>query len=134
MPIWDRRAAINRTLVDRRRAAQRKVGFKSLITSPQVLTGGIAPAISSALALPNGAYLGLSYSVAVTSGQLQANTNGGRTLGTPDLDADEIHRIGWFERGFSMDLEITAAVAGTATLHYLDEWRNSFPIATAVFT
>lgn len=108
--------------------------YKTLIATPESLTGGVAPATSSALTLPAGGFLGISYSVGVAAGELLANTAGGRILGTPALDADIIHRIGWFEKDVDIDLEINAAIAGTATLHHLDEWRLPDAIATAVFT
>lgn len=134
MPVWDRNAAIRQTIITRRREAQRSVAFKGLIASPQVLTGGLAPATSSTLALPQTGHVGVSYSVPITSGQLLVNVNNGRALGTPNLAANQIFRVGWLERGLLIDVELTAAVAGTATLYYMNEWKKPSAIATAVFT
>lgn len=108
--------------------------YKALIGTPESLSGGVAPATSSALNLPAGGNLGISYSVGVAAGELLANTAGGRILGSPALNADEIHRIGWFEKDVDVDLEINASKAGTATLHHLDDWRLPDAIATAIFT
>ena len=118
----------------RRIEASRASRFSSLISSPDILTGGVAPAVSSPLSLPAAGYLAISYSVGVTLGDLQLNTSTGKVLGTPNLDADELHRIGWFERNVAVDLEITGVIAGVASLYYLNDWRQEFLIGTATFT
>lgn len=134
MPVWDRKYTLGLTRQKRRRAEALKSRFAALIAAPQALAAGIAPTTSAALTLPSEAFLGVSYSVPVTSGQLQLNTSTGRVLGTPDLAANEIHRIGFIERGVTVDVQLTAAVAGTATIHYLNGRRQPFAIATATFT
>lgn len=118
----------------RRKAAARVQAFSALIASPSVLTGGVAPAISSTLAMPANVLLAVSYSVGITSGQLVVNVNTGKTMGVPDLAADEIRELGYVEAGQLVDIELTAAVAGTATLYVLNDWRIPSSIATVVFT
>ena len=118
----------------RRKTAARVRAFAALIASPQALTGTIAPGISGALAMPANGLLAVSYSVPTTSGQVVVNTNGGKTFGTPDLAADEIRQVGYVESGQLVDIQITAAVPGTATLYILDDWRIPSAIATATFT
>ncbi len=118
----------------RRRAADRKFFYKALIATPDVLTGGVAADTSSVLTLPAGAFLAISYSVSLNANELRANTSRGNQIGTPALAADELYPIGWFEPDVDIDLEITVATAGTATLHHLDEWKLPDAIATAVFT
>lgn len=118
----------------RRKVAARVQAFSTLIASPSVLTGGVAPATSSTLAMPANALLAVSYSVGITSGQLVVNVNTGKTMGVPDLAADEIRELGYVEAGQLVDIELTAAVAGTATLYVLNDWRIPSSIATVVFT
>jgi hypothetical protein len=130
----NRNEIILRNTIKRQKARVTAKRFSSLIETPQVLSGGAAPATSSTLSLPASGRLGVSYSVAVLAGQLQAGTSTGRTLGTPALSADEVYDIGYFDEDVELDLEITAAVSGTATLHFLDDWRTANAIATAVFT
>ena len=121
---------------NRRRAKRRIIDkiYSGLVAAPQALTGGAAPTTSSTLTLPTGARLGVAYSVGVSAGQLQAGSSTGRTMGTPALAAGEIHEIGYFGQDVAMDLEITAAVAGTATLYQYDSLGEPRAIATAIFT
>ncbi len=111
-----------------------KKRFGLLIATPEVLTGGISPTESSALTLPFSCKLGISFSVAITSGQLDVNTTTGRVLGTKDLAADEIHELGFLERGIEITIEPTVSLPGIASLYYLDQWKIPFVIATATFT
>ncbi len=121
--------------VKRRRVeASRASRFSSLISSPDVLAGGAAPAVSGALSLPASGFLAISFDVGINSGDLQMNTNTGRVLGTPNLLADVLHRIGWFEKDVEIDLEVTGATPGVASLYYLNDWRQEFLIGTATFT
>ena len=105
-----------------------------LIATPDVLTGGISPIESGALTLPFHGNLAISYSVAVTAADIAVNTSTGRVLELPPLDADEIHRLGFFERGVDITIDTLISIAGVATIYYLDQWRNPHAIATSTFT
>lgn len=125
--------ALGRQPTERRREAARKSRFSSLIASPfDMGTVGATNPSPNALVLPSAGVIGISFSTGVTAGQVTIETGSGRSLGTPDLAADVIHRLGFFEPGVA--LTVTGAIAGTATLHYLDDWRRSAAIATGVFT
>lgn len=117
----DPKAARSKIQRDRRVERNRKNRFAGLIGTPASLP----------LAIPEAGVIGVSSSVAVAQGQLIITTSTGRTLGTPDLAANEVWRIGFFERG--VQINITAAPAGTARLHYLDDRRDAFVIATGTF-
>tara|TARA_R110000772_G_scaffold30806_10_gene76514 strand:+ start:3304 stop:3699 length:396 start_codon:yes stop_codon:yes gene_type:complete len=120
--------------VKRRKAAAAKSLFQALIDAPEALTGGVAPTTGTALALPASAPLAVSYSAAIAAGVLVLNTAGGRVLGTPALGIDELHRVGYLDRGLEVHFETLSASPGTATLWFLDSWRRPFAIATTVFT
>lgn len=117
----DPKAAKSKIQRDRRVERGRKDRFGALIQTPASLP----------LPLPEAGVIGVSSSVAVSQGQLIVTTSTGRTLGTPDLAANEVWRIGFLERGVEVD--ITAAPAGTARLHYLDDRRDAFVIAAGTF-
>ena len=127
-----REGALRAARLRRRCFAQDQTAYADLRAAPSALTGGAAPATSSALSLPANARLGISFSAPVGAGQLSVDTETGRTLGTPALVADEIYRLDWLER--TVDVTITSAIAGTATLYVFDQWMRSYPIATVVFT
>ena len=74
----------------------------------------------------------ISFDAPVAAGEVTVATEVGRTLGTPALAADQIHRLGYFER--ARTLTVTSAIAGTATLYVLDNWRRPIVVATGVFT
>jgi len=118
---------------ERQLEAVRKSRFKSLIDTPASL-GTVAAGNQSpnSVALPASGVIGISFSAPVAAGQLTAETSTGRSLGTPALAANTIHRMGYFEPGVTF--KATSAIAGTVTLHYLDEWRRSNAIATGVFS
>ena len=118
----------------RRKESARKSVYQTLIGTPEILVGGASPVASSFVKLPAAGYLAISHSVAVTAGELVSNTSRGKILGTVNLNASELHRIGWFERDVDINLELTSAVPGTATLYYLDAWRRPYQIASAIFT
>jgi hypothetical protein len=117
----DPKAAQAKIQRDRRVERNRKNKFQSRIETP-----GSLP-----LALPEAGVLGVSCSAPVSQGQLILTTNTGRTLGTPNLAANEVWRVGFIEKGVSVN--ITAAPNGTARLHYLDDRREASVIATKVF-
>ena len=123
------------TLFRKHRSERLEKGrFKLLIETPEVLAGGASPIESGALVLPYSCILGVSFSTIITSGQLAVNTSTGRILGTIGLAADTIQRLGYFERGVSITIEPTVSLPGVASLHYLDQWKIPFVIATATFT
>lgn len=117
----DPKAARSKVQRDRRVERSRKDRFTALISTPASLP----------LSLPEAGVLGVSCSAPVSQGQLIVTSSTGRTMGTPNLAANEIWRIGFFEKGVEMD--ITAAPAGTVRLHYLDDRREPFIIATGTF-
>lgn len=106
---------------DRRVERSRKNKFQARITTP-----GSIP-----LTLPEAGVIGISCSAPASQGQIIVTTNRGRTLGTPALAANKVWRIGFFEKG--LILNVTAGPVGTVRLHYLDDRRDDFIIATKVF-
>lgn len=129
----DRKAALAKIQRDRRVESARKTQFGSLIATPfDMGTVAATNPLTDDLVLPEAANIGISFDDAVTAGDLIITTSTGRTLGTPDLSADELWRIGFFER--SVEILVESGIAGTVTLHYLDDRRVPFAIATGVFT
>lgn len=129
----NRQAAISLANQERRREAARKGRFASIISTPEDLgTVAAGNPASSSLTLPAGAYIGISIDSGCTAGQLEVATSTGRTLATPALAADEIHRLGFLERDVAITPE--SAVAGTVSIYYFDEWRVPYEIATGVFS
>lgn len=118
---------------ERRRDLNRKRSFSGQVASPfalgSVASGGSSP---NALSLLDSIEIGISFSASVTAGQLTVATNTGRTISTPALDANQIHRLGFIEKG--VDLTPSCSVAGDVTIHILDQWRRPFIIATGTFT
>lgn len=117
----DPKAAKSKIQRDRRVERSRKERFAGLIQTPASLP----------LPLPEAGVLGVSSSVSVSQGQLIVTTSTGRTIGTPNLAANEVWRIGFFERG--VQINITAGPNGTARLHYLDDRREASIIAARNF-
>jgi hypothetical protein len=117
----DPKAARSKIQRDRRVERSRKDRFTELISTPASLP----------LPIPEAGVLGISCSAPVSQGQLIITSSTGRTLGTPNLEADEIWRFGFFEKG--VEIDVTAAPAGTVSLHYLDDRRDAFVIATGTF-
>lgn len=117
---------------ERNRDLNRGRRFASLVSSPfdlgSVAGGNPSP---NAFSMPAAANIGISFSGAVTAGDIIIAV-GSRTLGTPDLSADQIHRLGFFETG--VQLIPTCANAGTVTLHYLDQWFRPSAVATGEFS
>lgn len=117
----------------RREAAARFGRFASLIATPETLTTAAAGnPLGSALTMPAASMISVSFSADLTAGQLTVDTNTSRTIGVPDLAADEIRLLGWFEKG--VELTPDCAIAGTVTLYVLNEWTKPFSVATGVFT
>lgn len=118
---------------ERRRSLSRERSFSAQVASPFALgsvgTGGDSP---NPLVLLDSINIGVSFSAPVTAGQLTIDTNRGKTLGTPALAADEIHRLGFFEK--NVTLTPSCAVAGTVTIHILDDRRIPSAVATGTFT
>lgn len=118
---------------ERRRALSRERSFSAQVASPfalgSVAAGGDSP---NPLVLLDSINIGVSFSAPVNAGQLTIDTNRGKTLGTPALVADQIHRLGFFEKNVA--LTPSCAVAGTVTIHILDDRRIPSAVATGVFT
>lgn len=119
--VLNPKAATSKVQRDRRVERARKNHFDALIQTPA----------SFPLILPEAGVIGISSSAPVSQGQLIATTSTGRTLGTPNLAANEVWRIGFLEKGVSVN--ITAGPNGTARLHYLDDRRDAFIIAQRSF-
>lgn len=134
MVTLDRTYALALSRQKRRLAEASRSRFSALISTPQTLAGGQAPAASAALALPANARLAVSSDVPVASGEVVVNVAGGRVLGTPALAANQIYEVGYVESGKQITLEKTVAGAGTITLYFLDDWKRPFSIATSTFT
>jgi hypothetical protein len=131
--MLDRKAAQSLIRQGRRKEASRKGRFLSLTETPfDMGTVAINNPSPNELVLPESGDIGVSFSVPVSLGQLIVSSNSGRTLGTPNLVADQVWRIGFFERAITMVAQ--SAVAGTVTIHFLDGHRKPFSIATGVFT
>lgn len=117
---------------ERNRSLRRGKKFTSLISSPfdlgTVAAGSPSP---NPLVLPAASFVGISFSSGVTASELTVAV-GLRTIGTKALAADEIFRLGFFERAFS--LVPTSDIAGTVTLYRFDQWFRASAIATGVFT
>lgn len=118
---------------ERRRSAQDVQTFDPDVASPFNMGSVLATnPLGTPYPIPKDAQLGVSFSVPVSAGQLTVATNGGRTIGTPALAADQIHRLGKLNR--ALLLTPTSAIAGTVTLHVFDEWYRPSAIATGIFT
>lgn len=117
----------------KRKEATTKSRFKSLISSVFAL-GTVARNnySTNALALPASGNIGISCSVAISQGELLAQTSTGKIVGTPDLAADQVHHIGYFEKGVT--IKIKSAKAGTGRISFLDERREANTIASGTFT
>jgi hypothetical protein len=117
----DPKAVVSKVQRNRRVERARKDRFGAIIGTPASLP----------LTLPEAGVIGVSSSAAVSQGQLIVTTSTGRTLGTPALAANQVWRIGFFERGVVMN--ITAGPNGTARFHYLDDRRDDSVIASRTF-
>lgn len=118
--------------IKRRLHHLRKRYFSGYISSPfdlgSVAATGVLPNPFLMKAAGN---IGISFSAGITAGQLTIS-RGSRTIKTPNLVANQIHRLGFFETKFS--LTPSCAIAGTVTIHYLDHYFKSSPVATGTFT
>lgn len=117
----DRKAAVSKIHRDRRIDASRKKRF-----DPSISTPGAFP-----FTMPEAGILGVSSSVAVSQGALIVSTSTGRSIGTANLAPNQIHRLGFFEKG--VEIDISASPVGNITLHYLDNRREASAIATGTF-
>ena len=123
---------------ERRGAAQDAIAFDADIASPFDM-GTEASILDTPVALttdypiPKDGWIGVSFSAPVTAGELTIASNGGRTLGTPTLVADQIHRLGKFNRSLLL-LPSGTNLVGTVTLHVFDEWFRPNAVATGVWT
>lgn len=120
----DRKTEMARIQRERRLEASRKKSFQPLMTSPTDVS-------SVGLTLPESGNIGVSYSVPISQGQLLLNSSNGRSVGTPDLAANQVWRIGFYEKGVVLNPAQTPA--GTLTIHYLDDRRVPHVIATGDF-
>lgn len=118
---------------ERRRALSRERSFSAQIASPFDLGSAAAAGDSpNPLVLLDSINVAVSFSAAITAGQLTIDTNRGKTLGTLALAADEIHRLGFFEKNVS--LTPSCAIAGDVTIYILSDRRIPSVVATGTFT
>jgi len=118
---------------ERRSSAQDHQSFDTDIASPANMgTVAATNPLTTAYDVPKDAQLGVSFSVGVSAGQLTVATNDSRTIGTPALAANQVHRLGNIRR--ALELTPTCAIAGTVTIHVFDDWFRPTAIATGVFT
>ena len=118
---------------ERLRNARRIDKAQALIDSPHDLgTVAAGNPSSSPLTLPYDAEYGISFSAGITSGELTVATEPSRSLGTPDLAADQVRKLGFFHK----DRTFTPAsdVAGDVTLYIFDNWSRPKAIATGTFS
>ena len=120
----DRKAELSRIQRERRLEASRKKSFQSLMNSPVNVSSGV-------LTLPESGNIGVSFSAPVSQGQILLNSSTGRSVGTPDLAANEVWRIGFYEKGVQLDPAVS--ISGTLSIHYLDDRRVPHVIATGAF-
>lgn len=107
----------------RRRTADRVSKYAALIATPHDIG-------ASAVTLPAAGEIAVAADVSVTAGDISIATNTSRTLETPDLDADQLHRLGHFEKGVTLDVTFTG---GDVTLYILDDWKKATAFATGTF-
>lgn len=104
----------------RRRTAYRVDQYDALISTNHDIG-------ASAVELPAAGTIAVSASIGVTAGDLSiATTLASRTIETPDLDADQIYELGFFEKGDTLDVTFSG---GDVTLYILNDWQ--FPVAFA---
>lgn len=117
---------------ERKRDLRREGRFASFVASPFDLgdQAAMSPA-TNPFTVPASASLAISFSDSVTSGDVEIAV-GGRTIQTPDLAADQIFKIGYFEQDFT--LTPTANIAGTMTLYLLDQWNKATAIAEGTWS
>lgn len=117
---------------ERKKDLRREGRFASFVDTPHDLgdQAATAPA-TTPFVMPAGSSLAVSFSASVTSGDIEISV-GSRTIQTPDLTTDQIRRIGYFERDFT--LIPTANIAGTMTLYLLDQWNNVAVIAEGTWS
>ena len=116
----------------RRKSLQRERKFEDLFATPYGLgTQAALAAATTPFVMPQAAWLGVSLSVGAAAGNIKIAV-GTRTILTSALSANQITRIGYFERGFK--ITPTVDIAGTLTLYYFNEWFKGTTIATGVWT
>lgn len=118
---------------ERRSSAQDVQSFDADVTSPFDM-GTVAATGDLPTPYPSrkDAQLGISFSVPIAVGQLTVDLADGRTMGTPALAADQVHRLGNIRR--ALELTPSCAIAGTVTIYVFDEWFRPDAIATGVFS
>ena len=116
----------------RRKSLQRERKFEDLFATPHNLgTQAALVAATTPFVMPQAAWLGVSLNAVVTAGNIEIAV-GSRTIRTSALSANQIARIGYFERGFT--ITPTVNIAGTLTLHYFNQWFKGTAIATGIWT
>jgi len=107
-------------------------GFTGDIASPVDLGSVLAGnPTSSGYLLPANCQMGISFSAIAVAGDITV-AKGSETLGTPNLAANEIHRLGYF--GKNQILIPSSGIAGTVTVYVFNDRFVGFPIATGVFS
>lgn len=110
---------------ERRRDLHRRQSFSQQFALGNVAAGGASPNLYTLL---DSIEVGISFSVPTAINQLMVTTNSGRTLGTPILMANEIHLLGFLEKGIT--LRPSCSIPGTVNLYIFD---NRQIIATGRF-
>lgn len=101
--------------------------IKDLIASPAsveaVPVGTNFPSSVTGLVFPT-AWYGISHSAGLSAGEFVFNANG-RSIGIPDLAADEKRQIGYIYSGpFSFDCD----AVGDLSLYILDDWKRFYKL------
>lgn len=107
----------------RRITARSLQRFGSLIASPHDLG-------ASAVTLPAAGVIGVSSDSLVDEGDLTVTTASGREIYTTDLPIGSIHKLGYFEKGNTLEITFRA---GDVTLHVFNDWGVPFIFATGTF-
>lgn len=109
---------------ERRRERQDLSAYQFLIATP-------IDVASDSIVLPANGEIGVSFSTPVAAGDLTV-TVGSRNLENPALDADVVHKLGYFERGRELSF-VWSGDPATITVYVIDLDRK-FEIGTGALT
>lgn len=118
----------------RRREAQDLHGYSALIANPADLGTALPGQSLDPLSLPANGRFSLSYSAALTLGDLSVlYSQTGGDLAVPAAGADERQYLGWLEKDGQITVQVgLSTLPGTVTLYVVSEWFQPFVIATGV--
>lgn len=85
------------------------------------------------LKLPGSGIIAFSYSASLAAGNISIAVSGGRTLLNPALVANQLDRLGWFEKSKTLTISRVTGNLGTISVFVMDRGRRIL-IATGVFS